>query len=146
MQSQKAFVSAVPQTADQQAWVTPAAVAGLGFDLFQYRILDGLHTGEDLGVEFSDDDGVFLLDDLIALFVLIIFHIKQFIAFRVEEIAHQFPVRGADHAHVGFGLVMGAVFAIADVRPFDVLAHERGRDVAATDALAFGQRHAGEVK
>ena len=66
VQSQKAFVSAVPQTGGQQAWVTPAAVAGLGFDLFQYRILHGLHTGEDLGVEFPDDDGVFLLADHIA--------------------------------------------------------------------------------
>ena len=60
MQSQKAFV-VPPQSGDQQAWVTPTAVVGLGFDLFQYRIIHGLHTGEDLGVEFSDDGGVFLI-------------------------------------------------------------------------------------
>ena len=54
-------MSAAAQTGDQQAWVTPAAVAELGFNLFQYRILHGLHMGEDLGVEFPDDAGVFLL-------------------------------------------------------------------------------------
>ena len=56
----------LPQSGDQQAWVTPTAVVGLGFDLFQYRIIQCLHTGENLGVKFPNDAGVFLLADHIA--------------------------------------------------------------------------------